>query len=172
MAQRLCLRGSSKSTLGWAPAINHSTAQPSVPQEENVRKETHHTHTHTLNTHAGHQHTCTHMCVADVAQRKRCTVQPSGALAGPEPEERVGRIPSPSTGAEVAQGLGHSTEGCRGPQSPKSLSQGRDTPGILRTHTTHTHKCMPQVCTRRQMPTSWTAHHGNRVAHLLGSVTT
>ena len=159
MAQRLCLRGSSKSTLGGELSkTNPPPAKPSVRprgrEKKRQKRETHthtHTHTHTpLHVPQAPAYTCTHMCMADVAQRKQCTVQPSRAPGWSRARGKGGQeIPHPlgELGQVSPKGLGHSTEGCRGHRAPKSLSQGRGTWAYSHTHHTHT-QVHASVCTR------------------------
>ena len=72
-----------------------------------------------------------------------------GPLAGPEPEERVGRkrhIPLRELVQVSPRGPGCHTEGCRGPGAPRGLSQGRGTWAHSHIHT-HT-QVHASVCTQ------------------------
>ena len=164
MAQRPCLRGSSKSTLGGELSkTNPPPAKPSVrprgreKKSQKRERDTHtHTHTHTpLHVPRAPAYMCTHTCTTDVAQRKQCTVQPSGAPGWSRARGKGGQeIPHPlgELGQVSPEGLGCSTEGCGGHRAPKSLSQGRGTWAQSHTPHTHTHKCMPPCALGAQMP--------------------
>ena len=112
---RPCLRGSSKFLGGELSKTNLLPVKPSVrPQGREKKKsqerETPHTHTLTpLHVPRAPAYTCTHMRMADMAQRKQCTVQPSGAPGWSRARGRVGRkhhIPSESW-AKSAPGARH-----------------------------------------------------------------
>lgn len=129
--------------------------------------ERHHTHVHSITCTLGNQHICAHAhrhgrhgteeAMYRAAQRR--------PLAGPAPEKRVR-----GQWAQVSpRDLGRHREGCRGLSpphrgTPRGLSQDFSTWAHSRTHThTRASACL-HAHTGRRCPTSWTAHHGNRVA--------
>lgn len=160
---RPCLRGSSKFLGGELGKTNLLPAKPSVrprgkEKKESGERHTTHTNTHThtpLHIPRAPAYTCLHMCRADMAQRKQCTVKPSRAPGWSRARGKGGQeTPHPlgELGQVSPRGPGHSTEGCRGHRAPKSLSQGRGTWAHAHTHHTHTHKCMPPCALGTQMP--------------------
>lgn len=129
--------------------------------------ERHHTHVHSITCTLGNQHICAHAhrhgrhgteeAMYRAAQRR--------PLAGPAPEKRVR-----GQWAQVSpRDLGRHREGCRGLSpphrgTPRGLSQDFSTWAHSRTHThTRASACL-HAHTGHRCPTSWTAHHGNRVA--------
>ena len=136
---------------------SHQSGHGGEKKRVRRERETHtHTHTHTpLHVPRAPAYMCTHTCTTDVAQRKQCTVQPSGAPGWSRARGKGGQeIPHPlgELGQVSPEGLGCSTEGCGGHRAPKSLSQGRGTWAQSHTPHTHTHKCMPPCALGAQMP--------------------
>ena len=180
MAQRLCLRGSSKSTLGGELSkTNPPPAKPSVRprgrEKKRQKRDTPHIHTHT------HTHTHTHSLartpgtsihVHTHVHGRRGTEEAmySAAQQGPwlvqsQRKGWAGNTTSPwRAGPSQPQGPGTQHRGVQRPQSPQESESGPRHLGIL-AHTPHTHTsaCL-RVHSGHRCPTSWTAHHGNRVA--------
>ena len=159
MAQRPCLRGSSKSTLGGELSkTNPPPAKPSVrprgreKKSQKRERDTHtHTHTHSLARTPGtsiHVHTHVH------DRRGTEEAMYSAAQRGPwlvqsQRKGWAGNTTSPRrAGPSQPRGPGMQHRGVRRPQSPQESESGPRHLGTV-AHTTHTHtQVHASVCTR------------------------
>ena len=156
-----------------APLRFHSSetiSQATGEEKGNQKRDTTHTHTH---THTPSPvpwvpaHTCTCTC-ARQTQHRGSDVQcsPAGAPGWSRARGKGGQEtphPPQRTGPSQPQGPRMPHRGVQRSRGPQGFESGPRHLGTL-THThTHTSACL-RVHTGHRRPTSWTAHHGNRMA--------